>query len=118
MRKWIVVLTMLAVLAGTTPTFARPGLGGRGKAGLRRGNRMHNPAQMFQRMDANRDGRITSDEFARGHSGEKSQKAFGRIDANHDGAITPEEFQHAGKHRKNGPGGAGVAQGPAANPVN
>jgi hypothetical protein len=68
--------------------------------------------EMFARLDANRDGRVTPDEMhaMRGggehRRGEMREHMFDRLDANHDGNISREEFASAPAMR-GGPGGPG-----------
>ena len=69
--------------------------------------------QMFARLDANHDGRVTPDEAraTREQRGaEMRQHAFDRLDANHDGNISREEFAQAHAMR-GGPGGHGGPHG-------
>ncbi|MBV9882625.1 MAG: EF-hand domain-containing protein [Sphingomonadaceae bacterium] len=76
--------------------------------------------EMFARLDANHDGRITQDErqAMREHRraemqqrrAEMQQHMFDRLDANHDGAISREEF--AAAHAMRGPGGPEGPGGP------
>ena len=68
--------------------------------------------EMFGRLDANRDGRVTPDEMhaAGEHRREEMREhMFDRIDANHDGNISREEFAEA--HAMRGPGGPGGHRG-------
>jgi Ca2+-binding EF-hand superfamily protein len=66
------------------------------------GGQMYRPTakEMFQRMDADSDGKITKDEFTsakppgggpRGTKGPDPSELFDKIDANGDGAIDEEE---------------------------
>ena len=60
-----------------------------------RQGRHHNPNRLFQRADANHDGKISSDEWKR------KSEAFSRLDQNHDGFITQDEAQStAARHRE------------------
>ena len=54
-----------------------------------RQGRHHDPNRLFQRADANRDGKISADEWKR------KPEAFSRLDQNHDGFITQDEAQSA-----------------------
>src|SRR6185295_15394952 len=72
--------------------------------------------EMFARLDANHDGRVTPEEMrAMGEHRreEMRQHMFDRIDANHDGNISREEFaeahaMHRGPGGPDGPGGRGM----------
>jgi hypothetical protein len=88
--------------------------------------------EMFARLDANHDGRVTPDEgrAMREHRrDEMRQHMFDRFDANHDGNISRDEFAQAhamrdgpggpegpggrrGMHMGPPPGGPGGAEGP------
>jgi hypothetical protein len=73
--------------------------------------------QMFARVDANHDGRVTPDEaraMAEHRRGDMQQHMFDRIDANHDGNISRDEFAQAhAMHDGPGPdGGHGMHMGP------
>jgi hypothetical protein len=69
--------------------------------------------EMFARLDANHDGRVTPDE-ARAMRGQRReemrQHVFERFDANHDGNISREEFAQ-GHAMRDGPGGPGRHRG-------
>ena len=55
--------------------------------------------EAFKRVDANKDGKLDAQEFARfiersrSLSGANSAEVFGKLDANKDGALTLEEFR-------------------------
>lgn len=69
--------------------------------------------EMFARIDANHDGRVTPDEARAMHGQrreEMRQHAFDRFDANHDGNISRDEFAQAHAMR-DGPGGPGRHRG-------
>jgi hypothetical protein len=74
--------------------------------------------EMFGRLDADHDGRVTPDEMrAMGEHRreEMRQHMFERVDANHDGNISREEFAeaHAMHDGPDGPGGhRGMHMGP------
>jgi hypothetical protein len=85
--------------------------------------------EMFARLDANHDGRVTPDEMRamrEQRRAEMRQHAFDRFDANHDGNISREEFaqahemrdgpggpgRHGGRHMGPPPGGPGGPDGP------
>ena len=70
------------LLAASLPALAQP----TAPPDAPRGRR--DPAQMFNELDTNRDGRVTFDEgWAR------LQTRFTEADANRDGYLTPEEFR-------------------------
>lgn len=51
-------------------------------------------AEVFARLDANNDGFLTTDELQRGKQNAfRARKAFGRMDQNHDGQISREEWK-------------------------
>ncbi|WP_299678999.1 calcium-binding protein [uncultured Roseobacter sp.] len=56
-------------------------------------------ARMFERMDANADGRLSPDETA---PAERAERRFSRVDADGDGAITEAEFD-AAREKMRGP---------------
>jgi len=78
----------------------RPQDGQGGKGG--QGNNEDRAKQMFSKMDANGDGKLSRDEF-RG-----PDQAFDKIDENNDGSLTMEELQ---KGRKGGQGRQGGKKG-------
>ncbi len=46
----------------------------------------------FKKFDADKDGNLTKEEFAKGRDPEKTGKQFARIDKDKDGKVTLEEF--------------------------
>lgn len=88
----------------------RPGGGGAG----------FDPAAMFARLDANSDGKLTSDELS--SIPEQFRGRMMQADANSDGSIDREEYMaHAQRRQQQGggggPGGAGPGRGaPGGNP--
>ena len=66
-----------------------------------RQGRHHDPNRIFQRADANRDGKISADEWKRRPEG------FNRLDQNHDGFITQDEAQSAALRHKQSQGRRG-----------
>lgn len=50
---------------------------------------------VFTKLDKNKDGRISEQEYLDQVSG-----SFDKLDKNHDGALTPDEFQHVDKDKR------------------
>jgi hypothetical protein len=54
------------------------------------------PDEIFSRLDADRDGKLSQEEFSRAMAGQASddekKQEFGNWDANKDGGISKEEF--------------------------
>jgi hypothetical protein len=84
-------------------------------------------AKLFAKMDVNRDGKVTKEEFTKvfdalltklkesgkggkltGKGGNISAKLFERLDTNGDGFLTKEEFE---KGKLGGPNGGGAFKG-------
>lgn len=59
------------------------------------GGAQGDPARMFRRLDANRDGYLTSDEIDA-----FTARRFSRADVDHDGRITPYESEKLNKGRR------------------
>ena len=121
--KLLTLLSGAALLAGAGVALAQggPGPEGRGPEGdITRQQVIARADEMFARLDANHDGRITPDEMQnmrgmrgmrgmgehRAGGGDMRQRMFDRMDANHDGNISREEFAQA--H----PGGPGPEMAP------
>jgi hypothetical protein len=124
--KLLTLLSGAALLAGAGIALAQdgPGPDRHGPEGdVTRQQVIARVDEMFARIDANHDGRITPDEMQnmrgirgmggmrgmgehRAGGGDMRQRMFDRIDANHDGMISREEFAQA--H----PGGPGREMGP------
>lgn len=64
---------------------------------------MHRHPPAFDDLDANKDGKVTKDEFAA-----PMAQRFGDIDTNGDGVITRDEFDAAHPPMHDGPGGPGM----------
>jgi hypothetical protein len=95
--KWIVssLVTGLLGVAFLSPAAAQgPGKPG-GPGG--QGGRRPNPAQMFERMDKNKDGKLVQSEVPA-----KAWERISRADANKDGGITLEELRAARGKRGEG----------------
>jgi hypothetical protein len=121
--KTLYLLSGAALLAVAGIAIAQdgPGPDRRGPEGdVTRQQAIAHVDEMFARLDANRDGRVTPDEMrAMGEHrrGEMREHMFDRIDANHDGNISREEFAeaHAMRGGPDGPGGhGGMHMGPGA----
>jgi len=76
----------------------RPPLAGGQGPGPRGGKT--DPRELFNRWDANKDGKLTKEELPEG------AERFSRLDANADGSVTPEEFAEFGRLFAPRPGGA------------
>lgn len=62
------------------------------------------PAQRFARMDVNKDGKLSPEEFLAKRAPDKkevSANQFKKRDKNQDGALSLDEFKAAGKGKKN-----------------
>lgn len=81
-KKTLAVVTLSAILAGSFITIAMAE--GRGERG-------HMPMLNFEQIDADKDGKITAEEFATFRTAE-----FAKADTNADGQINAEEL--AAKH--------------------
>lgn len=58
------------------------------------------PEQMFTKKDADKDGKISKEEFLKGSKdAAKSEAAFAKKDANKDGFLSKEEFTAAPKKK-------------------
>jgi Ca2+-binding EF-hand superfamily protein len=80
MRRGLLGLMVALIIFSAVPAFGQV-------VPRRMKMRKDKVAKAFNRLDLNRDGRITPNEWRR------KPKAFDRIDTNHDGAITLDEFR-------------------------
>lgn len=109
----------LVALAAGTAAAAQPEPPARGPAAeITRDQAVARADARFQRMDANRDGRVTAEELRqlgqarmaeRGERrAERQERVFDRLDRNRDGQISRQEFAQARALRRGraGPGGA------------
>lgn len=84
----------------------RPAMGHAGPGPVTRAQAQQHAAMAFERMDANKDGKIdSSDREARRTA--RRTAMFERLDANHDGQVSREEFVNLKMERpmRGGPGG-------------
>lgn len=124
LSKMAMVLAMAGAVTFGVNASAEEGKAGAADAGKGKGKGEHrNPAEVFQKMDANNDGLVSKDEFGVFHAAvakergreappkEMLDKRFAALDTNSDGNISKEEFvagaekmkgEHAKRH-----GGAG-----------
>ena len=87
-------LSLIAVGAlATTLAACAPGFAQQGQPGSAAGGR--GPMRMFQEMDANSDGRVTTEEMRA-----RVAERFAAADANRDNALTLEEFRNAMPRRR------------------
>jgi hypothetical protein len=106
--------TALVAVAGIALAQSGPGPDRAPEGDVTRQQVIARTDEMFSRLDANHDGRVTRDEArARGERrrDEMRQNMFERLDANHDGSISREEFA-AAHERHEGPGRPGGPDGP------
>lgn len=77
--KPIAVITIATALLVGAPLFAK-------------GSK--SPESRFNRMDADRDGRITQSEYQgkKAKNADRRMKKFQKLDTNHDGAVSRDEF--------------------------
>ena len=86
-----ILFSMLGGLALSAAAWAQ---GDMHPGGMHPGDMHPGAGEMFERMDANHDGRISAQEHATG-----AQAMFARMDANHDGVLDAAEM-HAGRDWK------------------
>lgn len=59
------------------------------------------PEQMFTKKDADKDGKVTKEEYLKGSKdAAKSEASFAKKDTNKDGSLSKEEFTAAPKKKK------------------
>lgn len=101
MNKKIIFSTLGAALVAV-PVLAAPGGGAKGDADgngvLTRAEAQAHAAQMFAKMDANKDGKLDAADRAARHV-EMQAKMFERLDANKDGSISKAEWDQHGADR-------------------
>lgn len=96
MTKKITLLTLGAALVAV-PVLAAPG-GGDRNATQTRAEVQTKAAEMFARMDVNKDGQIDAADRAAKHA-ERQARMFERLDANKDGTISKAEWDQHGADR-------------------
>lgn len=85
--------------SGGTNGGGAPGSSGRGPGGGRGG---FDPSAIFDRQDANKDGKLSKDEAS-----ERMRENFDQMDTDKDGAVSKEEFTQGMSQFRRGGGGAG-----------
>lgn len=112
MNNFTVALAIAALGAGGAALAgqaSQPGKGWGEPGPVTRAQAQESAGQMFDRLDANKDGKIdASDRDARRTAHRTAM--FERLDANHDGQVSREEFVNARMERPmgGGPGGGGA----------
>ena len=97
------ITSILAVLAvGTTLALAadeKPAAAGAAEAGKPK----RDPAEIFKKLDANGDGKVSLEEFKAGPAGKKdpakAEEIFKKKDTNGDGFLSLEEFSAHGEKK-------------------
>jgi Ca2+-binding EF-hand superfamily protein len=87
MRKFLLIGGAAVVALGTANA-AMAQIGPGGGPGMRADGMRGGHERMFERADADRDGRVTREEMRTA-----ARERFDRVDANRDGAVTLEEWQ-------------------------
>lgn len=100
MSKTFVLLAGAALVALGSAASAQeaPGQRGQRNADVTRAQVVERVTQRFQRLDADRDGRVTPEEMRQARAALRErmqQRRFDRLDLNHDGSITREEMAQA-----------------------
>src|SRR3546814_16239011 len=96
MNKKIPLLTLGAALIAV-PVLAAPG-GGDRNATQTRAEVQSKAAEMFARLDANKDGKLDAADRAAKRA-ERQAKRFARLDADGDGSISKAEWEQHGADR-------------------
>ena len=119
--RTLTIMSGAALLALAAAASAQPPAGPDGPRGPRPGRDadvtrqqvIERTDRMFERLDANRDGRFTPEEARAGREQRREQMAermFDRLDLDHNGSITREEMAQARTrhHARRGEGGHGM----------
>jgi Ca2+-binding EF-hand superfamily protein len=101
MKRTLLTLAALAVSAVAISTACAED----GDKGKDKGKR--NPENLFKKLDANGDGKVSKEEFAKmaeraggkGKGGKGGDKLFGRLDGDNDGFISKDEFKKMSEMR-------------------
>lgn len=106
-------LTLWAVCLTASISFAAKGEGQR--KGPPEGGPRPSPEEFFKRLDTDKDGAISKEEFLASPRSQKdpakAEKRFEQLDKNKDGKIDKSEFAAGGRDRKGGPKGPGGPEG-------
>jgi Ca2+-binding EF-hand superfamily protein len=97
MRYLIGLLAAVVLFGATTAQAAKPKPRPKAKA-------PRTPEQRFTKFDANKDGKLTLEEFVGRRTGDEKQKAenqFRKRDKDADGAVSADEFKATIKKKKN-----------------
>lgn len=102
MKTLKTILFAGAAVAAAGVAIAQPATPGAARAEMTRDQVAANADQRFQRLDTNRDGRVTADEMRQAgeqrretmqqRRAERQGQMFDRLDTNRDGQISREEF--------------------------
>lgn len=100
----VALASIFAITMASSAWAQRPG-GDRGPGQRGQGGDRMDPAQMFERADANKDGKITKEEF------QGPDFVFDRMDADGDGVVTKQEAENMRQSRQR-PEGDTAQRGP------
>jgi hypothetical protein len=113
MKTLLTMTTLLAIATGfATAEEGKPGKPGRpggpgGPGGDGKGR--PGPEQIIQRLDTDKDGSVSLEEFKAGPRAKqdpsKAEEMFKKLDTNTDGKISLEEFKAAPRPPRDGKGG-------------
>ena len=96
MKKLIIAILAVTALGGFT-AFAGD------KGGDKGGDKPKHQKKPFEEVDANKDGKISLDEFKAAMpklDPAKAEEFFKKKDANSDGSLTPDEYNAEPKHKE------------------